>query len=88
MIRIVLPASVSFTCPGCRVQFSMAARSLEQRQTVGCPICSVEMGIFESIAVDLRRRIYHSVRNHIEQRVYEQQQLDKASYFEDLANLL
>lgn len=82
-----LPAQVSITCPACGRGFSVASRDLSQRERLGCPFCSEEFDVYIGLEPQLRSKVYHAMRNAVEQRVYEQQQMDSGDYFEDAANV-
>jgi hypothetical protein len=61
---------------------------LHERRLIYCPFCGQEFEIYAGLSGQLRRRFYHAIRDHIERRVYEQQQIDRDDYFEDRSNLI
>jgi hypothetical protein len=60
---------------------------LHQREYLYCPGCGGRFAVFDGLTGRLRQRVYSAIRNHLEGRIYEQQQLDHEQYFEDLGNL-
>jgi transcription elongation factor Elf1 len=86
-VSIELPSRVDFTCPACHAEYSIEALLLSSRETLYCPLCGISSSVYESLHGEVRRRIYHAVRDAIEHNVYEQQMMDRQDYFEDKANL-
>jgi hypothetical protein len=86
-VRIELPAVMEFCCPSCRAIYSISSRQLGEAELIYCPLCGLQSSLYDSLDGEVRRRIYHAVRDALEHRIYEQQQMDKGDYFEDQANL-
>jgi hypothetical protein len=86
-VNVTLPGVLDLTCPGCKAEFSIAAKLVSRRQFVTCPLCAKNFNTYDGLAGDVRRRIYHAVRDYIEQRVYENQAMEREGYFEDRANI-
>lgn len=84
---IDLPAQVGLRCPQCGLAFAMAAADLDGVALLHCPRCAVGFDLYGGLEPQLRSKIYHALRNAIEQRVFEQQQIERGDYFEDEANL-
>lgn len=86
-IMIEVPAMLELSCPLCKANYSIESNRLAQVADIYCPICGARSSLYESMAGEVRRRIYHAVRDELEHRIYEQQQMDSGDYFEDRANL-
>lgn len=86
-ISVLLPAELDLECPQCKGSFSVPAMEISRRQFVGCPLCSRNFNVYDGLSGEVRRRIYHAVRDYIEQRVYETRAMERPGYFEDQANL-
>ena len=82
-----LPAQSGMHCPHCNLGFSIASADLHGRETLHCPFCGQCFDVYTGLEPQLRSKVYHALRNSVEQRVYEQQQMDSGDYFEDEANL-
>jgi hypothetical protein len=87
MPSVPLPAQVSLKCPACAQAYSLPRRALHQLGQLFCPVCGEASEVYDSLHLAERRRVYGAVRSHLEQRLYEQQQLDDPAYSEDLATL-
>lgn len=86
-MRVDLPGELALTCPQCGAQFRMDTPALSGVTVLYCPRCSRPAELYDLLEPQLRRKVYHAVRDALEQRVHEQRQMDEASYFEDTANL-
>lgn len=86
-ISVTLPGELKLDCPNCKGQFSVPAVHISRRQFIGCPLCLKNFNVYDGLSGDVRRRIYHAVRDYIEQRVYETKAMESQGYFEDKANL-
>ena len=90
MIKVSLPGMVELHCPdpGCAGAFTVTSNALNSCPALFCPFCGQKFDVYAGLSGQLRRRVYHAIRDHIERRVYEQQQIDKEDYFEDESNLI
>jgi hypothetical protein len=85
MPNIALPAQVSLKCPSCNQGYALPREALHQREQLFCPCCGVVCSVYASLGLAERRKVYGAVRTFLEQRLYDQQQLDNPDYSEDLA---
>jgi uncharacterized Zn-finger protein len=88
MINIDLPEKLELTCPGCEASFTISPKLLHQRSELHCPACSVQFHVYDGLTGQVRRQMYYAVRDAIEQRVYEQYQMNRHDYFEDWGNIV
>lgn len=86
-VVIDLPAQVGIRCPACGRTFSVCSENLHGVERLHCPFCAGSFDVYSGLEPQLRSKLYHAIRNAVEQRVYEQQQMDSRGYFEDRANL-
>lgn len=86
-MQISLPESVTLRCPYCKGSFTLGREYLHERSELHCPLCAKSFAVYQGLTGRLRREIYSALRGFIEARVYEQQQMDEESYFEDRPNL-
>ena len=86
-ISVTLPGELKLDCPSCRGSFSLPAVHASRRQFIACPLCLKNFNVYDGLSGDVRRRLYHAVRDYIEQRVYETKAMESRDYFEDQANL-
>jgi hypothetical protein len=87
MPRIHLPALVELTCTSCGKPMTVESHLINGRSSVHCPFCRFEYNIYDGLSGQLRRQIYHALRDEIERRVYEQHQMNHPDYFEDEGNV-
>ena len=73
MIHVRLPELVSLVCPHCRKRCQLRAELLHERDQLHCPACGQASNIYEMLAGPLRRRLYHAVRDEMENRIYHAQ---------------
>ena len=70
-MRVVLPGRITLSCPTCRGSFQIAARELSGRPHFNCPFCDQVFNLYDALPVKERRKIYHAIRDALEQQVYE-----------------
>lgn len=70
-MRVVLPGRIALTCPTCRETVHVAARQLNGRPHFNCPFCDQVYSLYDALAVKERRKIYHAIRDALEQMIYE-----------------
>ena len=87
MIRVDLPGLLELNCPKCGGGFSIAPSQLQDKTLLHCPLCAAAFNLYDGLSGQTRRRVYHAVRNALEQRVYEQYQMNRSDYIEDWGNL-
>jgi hypothetical protein len=89
MIQVSLPGIVELHCPAeeCKGEFHVTSTRLNNCIGLFCPFCGKPFTVYDGLGGQLRRKVYHAIRDHLERRVYEQQQIDREGYFEDEANL-
>lgn len=88
MIQVDLPAVVDFSCPACGASFSMATLELHELAELACPSCGKRFSFYDGLSGLTRRQVYHAVRDAMEQRVFEQYQMNRSDYFEDWGNIV
>lgn len=86
-VSIELPALVELNCPICEAEYSLGSGRLSGLERVFCPVCGAQASVYDSLHGEVRRRIYHAIRDALEHSIYEQQLMDRLDYFEDKANL-
>jgi hypothetical protein len=86
-MNISLPQQVELKCPSCKSYFTLCRQYLDERTVLYCPLCGVSFPPYTALTGRVRQGIYNAVRAFIEARVYEQQQIESESYFEDSPNL-
>jgi transposase-like protein len=86
-LRVELPASLELRCPQCQIPFRMDSVDVSRRQRLFCPACGRQSELYDMLEPQLRRKVYQAVRDAMEQRIHEQQLMDRAEYFEDELNL-
>lgn len=69
-MRIRLPRNLDLHCPACGSCFTIPAKSLNNRPTVTCPLCSAKFNIYDGLSSLFRRKTYHVIRNHLEKLIY------------------
>lgn len=73
MIKVTLPDAIELACPACRERFILELRQLGGQAELGCPFCSTKFNIYDGLTGHSRRKVYHAIRNELEQRAYELQ---------------
>jgi hypothetical protein len=73
MIKVTLPGAIEIACPACRERFTLKLRQLGGQAELGCPFCAARFNIYDGLTGQNRRKVYHAIRNDLEQRVYELQ---------------
>jgi uncharacterized protein YbaR (Trm112 family) len=86
-VNIAVGETLELRCRHCHAQFQVAATSVSGREALYCPFCGKLFSIYDGLPPDMRRRIYHAIRNLMEQRIHEQRRMNMREYFEDEANL-
>jgi hypothetical protein len=82
-MRFNLPAHVELTCPHCRLAFSLRSRLLHQRLQLMCPFCGHEFEVYSALPSQLRRKVYYTLRDEMEHRVYTKHRRVKPDYFDE-----
>ena len=75
MIHVRLPHIVSLVCPACHERCELGAELLHNRDQLHCPVCGASSDIYGMLAGPLRRRLYHAVRDEMENRIYLAQEI-------------
>lgn len=70
-MRVDLPARLDLACPHCRGAFAVKTKALHKRPDLQCPFCAGRVSIYDALPVQLRRRVYHALRDSVESDVYQ-----------------
>jgi len=82
-MRFNLPARVDLTCPLCKLAISLRSPLLHQQTQLICPFCRREFDVYAALPPRIRRKIYYTVRDEMEHRVYTKHKSFQPDYFDE-----
>ncbi|GEM_PF-2637151 len=69
-MRIDLPEQLTLCCPHCDASIGVRSKSLDGHGELVCPFCAESISLYDALPVQLRRRVYHALRDALESDVY------------------
>jgi transcription elongation factor Elf1 len=72
MVKVPLPLKLKLVCPDCQGGFSVQLKQIHARFTLACPYCGEKFNTYDALTGLERRRVYHALRDRVEQMIYEQ----------------
>ena len=71
MVKVTLPRTLNLVCPDCQGRFGVQLKQLSGRFTLVCPYCGEKFNTYDALTGMERRRVYHAIRDRLEQLIYE-----------------
>jgi len=83
VMHIHLPARIELSCPHCRQAFSLRSKLLNDRPELLCPFCRREFAVYDALPSLLRRKVYYTLRDEMEHRIYLAHKKIRSDYFDE-----